>query len=68
MKGIEEDNCLVTLSHTWIVLHNPKIPIQAYEGLIHNINDLSNQFGYSIKTYNLLGMVLLIKGDTEKAQ
>jgi hypothetical protein len=67
MKAIEEDSCLVTLSHTWISLHNPKVPIQAYENLIHNINELSDKFGYSLKTYNLLGTVLLIKGETEKA-
>ena len=64
---MEEDNCLVTLAHTWIVLHNPKVPAQAYESLIHSINELSDKFGYSIKTYNLLGTVLMIKGETEKA-
>ena len=57
----------MTLAHTWIVLHNPKVPAQAYESLIHNINELSDKFGYSVKTYNLLGMVLMIKGETEKA-
>ena len=48
-------------------MHNPKAPLQSYEGLIQNLNELSEKFGYSLKTYNLLGTVLMIKGETEKA-
>ena len=67
MKSIEEDSCLVTLCHSWITLHNPNAPVQAYDNLIAGLNELSDKFGYSLKTYNLLGTVLLIKGEIEKA-
>jgi hypothetical protein len=67
MKQIEEDNCLVSLCHCWITLHNPKVPVQSYENLISSLGELSDKFGYSLKTYNLLGLVLMIKGETEKA-
>ena len=67
MKSIEEDNCLLSLSQCWITLHNPKAPLQSYDNMISNLNDLSDKFGYTIKTYNLLGTVLMIKGETEKA-
>jgi len=67
MKNIEEDSCLVTLGQCWITLHDPKTPLQSYDNMIANLNDLSDKFGYTIKTYNLLGTVLMIKGETEKA-
>lgn len=67
MSQIEEDNCLCTLCHCWITLHNPKAPLQSYDVLINNLNELSDKFGYSLKTYNLLGIVLMIKGEIEKA-
>ena len=31
------------------------------------MNELSDKFGYSLKTYNLLGIVLMIQGETDKA-
>ena len=67
MKSIEEDSCLVTLCYSWITLHNPNAPVQAYDNLIAGLNELSDKFGYSLKTYNLLGCVLIIKGELEKA-
>ena len=67
MKNIEEDNCLVTLGQCWITLHNPKAPLESYENMISNLNDLSDKFGYTLKTYNLLATVLMIKGEFEKA-
>ena len=35
--------------------------------MINNLNELSDKFGFSIKTYNLLGIVLMIQGEYEKA-
>jgi len=35
--------------------------------MIQNLNELSDKFGYTIKTFNLLGMTLMIQGETEKA-
>lgn len=67
MKGIEEDNCLVTLCQCWLTLHNPKMPVQSYDSMIGQLNELSDKFGYSLKTYNILGIVLVIKGEFEKA-
>ena len=67
MKTVEEDHCLITLSNCWLTLHNPKIPLQSYDHLISQINELSDKFGYSIKTYNILGCILMIKGENEKA-
>jgi len=52
----------------WITLHNPSAPVNAYDSLIANLNELSDKFGYSLKTYNILGTVLMIKGETEKAK
>mmetsp|Transcript_3793 Transcript_3793/g.6474 ORF Transcript_3793/g.6474 Transcript_3793/m.6474 type:complete len:81 (+) Transcript_3793:136-378(+) len=31
------------------------------------MHDLTERFGYTIKTYNLLGMVLMTQGEYEKA-
>lgn len=67
MKSIEEDSCLVTLCNCWKTLHNPKAPVQSYEKMIGSINELSDKFGYTLKTYNLLGVILMIKGEIEKA-
>ena len=35
--------------------------------MIKSLNDLSDKFGYTIKTYNILGIILMIQGETEKA-
>lgn len=35
--------------------------------MIASLNELSDKYGFSLKTYNLLGIVLLIQGETEKA-
>lgn len=35
--------------------------------MISNLNELSEKFGYSLKTYNILGITLVIKGEFEKA-
>ena len=43
------------------------MPLQSYDMLIGQINELSDKFGYSIKTYNLLGCILMIKGENDKA-
>ena len=48
-------------------MHNPKAPVQNYEALIQNLNELSDKFGYSLKTYNLLGLVLMNQNEMEKA-
>ena len=67
IRSIEEDHCITTLSTCWLTLHNPKAPLQCYEKLIQNVNELSDKFGYSLKTYNILGTILMIKGEYEKA-
>ena len=67
MRQVEEDNCLVSLCQCWLTLHDPKQPLNCYDLLIQNLNELSEKFGYSLKTYNILGIVLIIKGEHEKA-
>ena len=36
--------------------------------MIQNLNELSDKFGYTIKTFNLLGVALMIQGEYDKAQ
>ena len=67
MRQVEEDNCLVSLSQCWLTLHDAKQPLNCYDQLIQNLNELSEKFGYSLKTYNILGIVLIIKGEHDKA-
>jgi len=67
MKAVEEDSCLVTLCHCWVTLFNPQAPLNAYDVLMQSLNELQEKFGYSLKTYNILGTVLMIKGENEKA-
>jgi len=59
MRKIEEDNCLVSLCQCWVNLFNPKAALNCYEILIQNLNELSDKFGYTLKTYNLLAVVLM---------
>jgi len=37
------------------------------DGLIGTLNQLSERFGYSTKTYNLLAMILMQKGDFDRS-
>lgn len=67
IRSVEEDHCLTTLCTCWLTLHNPKAPLSSFEKLIQNVNELSDKFGYSLKTYNILGTVLMIKGEYDKA-
>ena len=67
MRDIEEENCLVSLCHCWITLHNAKAPVNCYETMIQSINEVSEKYGYSIKTFNLLAIILTIQGEVEKA-
>ena len=67
MKQIEEDNCLVTLSFCWINLFNPKAPLAINDQLIQQLNEISEKFSYTIKTYNLLSIALMNSEDFEKA-
>lgn len=67
MKAIEEDNCLIVVCQAWLSLHDPKAPLQTCEQIINNLNELSQKFGYTIKTYNILGIVLMIQGEIDKA-
>ena len=67
MKNIEEDNVLIVMSQCWLSLHDPKSPMQSYEQMINNLNELSQKFGYTLKTYNILGIVLMIQGEIDKA-
>ena len=60
MKKLEEDNVLVEMGQCWLSLHDPKTPMQSYEKMITNLNDLSQKFGYTMKTFNILGIVLMI--------
>jgi hypothetical protein len=67
MRKIEEDNCLVSLCQCWLTLHDPKAALSCYDVLIQNLNELSDKFGYTLKTYNLLAIVLMNQGENEKA-
>ena len=48
-------------------MQNSKVPVTVYDALIGSLNELSEKFGYSLKTYNLLGLMLMNQGETEKA-
>ena len=67
MKIVEEDSCLIILAQCWLNLNNPKAPVNCYEQMIKGLNELSDKFGYTVKTYNILGIILMIQGETEKA-
>ena len=41
--------------------------MQSYEQIIEGLNELSQKFGYTLKTYNILGIVLMIQGEIDKA-
>jgi tetratricopeptide (TPR) repeat protein len=68
MRQVEEDSCLIPLAECWLNLHNPKVPVNCYESMIKSLNELSEKFGYTVKTYNILGIILMIQGEIEKAQ
>ena len=66
MKEVEEDSCLVTLASCWLNLHNPKAPVQVHDKIIGQLNELSEKFGYTLKTYNILAIALMERGDYDK--
>lgn len=37
------------------------------EGIITTLNEMGEKYGYTTKTYNLLGVVLMLKNDYERA-
>jgi tetratricopeptide (TPR) repeat protein len=67
MKEVEEDNCLYTLASCWLSLHDPKAPVNVHDTVITQLNELSEKFGYTLKTYNLLAIALIERGDLDKA-
>jgi tetratricopeptide (TPR) repeat protein len=67
MKEVEEDSCLIQLAQCWISLQDPKAPANVYDSTIKSLSELSEKFGYTLKTYNILAIVLMITGETEKA-
>ena len=67
MKEVEEDNCLYTLASCWLSLHDPNAPVNVHDTVISQINELSEKFGYTLKTYNMLAIALLERGDLDKA-
>jgi hypothetical protein len=67
MKQVEEDSCLISLAQCWISLQDPKAPANVYETMIKSLNELSEKFGYTLKTYNILAIILMITGEIEKA-
>ena len=67
IKEIEEDSCLVTLCQVWISLFDPKVHASIYDTIIQDLNELSDKYGYTLKTYNILGLALMIKGENDKA-
>lgn len=67
LKGVDEDNCLTTLSQTWINLYKSGMQSNLDE-IISQLNQLSERVnGYTLKTYNLLGCTLMLKNDVERA-
>mmetsp|Transcript_26553 Transcript_26553/g.19903 ORF Transcript_26553/g.19903 Transcript_26553/m.19903 type:complete len:268 (+) Transcript_26553:184-987(+) len=66
MKSVDEDSCLTTLAHCWIKLHSNDMALEA-DNVINSLNELGDKNGYSTKTYNLLGLILIIKGQLDKA-
>ncbi len=67
MRKVEDDNCLTVLGEVYLKVHDPKTPLQSYEQLIESINELSSKYGYTLQTYNLLGIILMNQGEHEKA-
>lgn len=66
MTQVEEDSCLVTLASVMLSLHNPKAPVQVHDKIIGQLNELSEKFGYTLKTYNILALALMERGDFDK--
>ena len=67
MKQVEEDNCLYTLCSCWLGLHDPNAPVNIHDTVINQLNELSEKFGYTLKTYNILAIALIERGDLDKA-
>lgn len=67
MKEVEEDNCLYTLASCWLSLYDPSSPPNVHDSVISQLNELSEKFGYTLKTYNILGIALIERGDLDKA-
>lgn len=68
LQMVEEDSVLIPLAQCWINFENPKCPANIYEIMIKSLNEISEKFGYTVKTYNILAIILMITGETEKAQ
>lgn len=67
LKQLDEDNCLTVLASTWLTLYKSGMK-STVDDLITSLNQMSERVGgYSTKTYNLLGMALLLKNNVNKA-
>ncbi len=66
MKVVDEDNCLTTLVFCWVQLYKGGFD-QDMDGVLSTLNEIGEKYGYSTKTYTLLGIVLMVKGEFEKA-
>lgn len=41
--------------------------MQVHDKIIGQLNELSEKFGYTLKTYNILALALMERGDFDKA-
>jgi hypothetical protein len=60
MKLVEEDSCLIILASCWLNLNDAKAAVNCHENMIKGLNELSDKFGYTVKTYNVLAIILMI--------
>ncbi len=40
---------------------------QSTDGLITTLNEMGEKYGYSTKTYNILAITLMLRGDYDRA-
>ena len=67
MKEQDEDNVLTAISHVWISIYKSGTQ-SSLDELLQQIFQISERFGgYTATLYNLLGLVLLMKADIDKA-
>jgi hypothetical protein len=61
MKEVEDDSVLVSLCKVWLEMTNPKATVEVHTSIINALNELSDKFGYTLKTYNLLALALMCR-------
>jgi coatomer subunit epsilon len=68
MKSVDEDAVLTTLASCWIHIHSSTTSQSTpTDSLIASLNEMGEKYGYTLKTYNLLAIALMLNQDYERA-